>query len=254
MTSVGGSPHALYTESVQTLAGRVLDGLGAVQDTRPVRVHLDETPDAKAGYAAVRVLGPDVFVPQILAGIPFHPADTAVVQAAFEVFPPATADLPPEMGPEMGPEMAGVVLGWRDWATARLLRRYGGVDLGLACPAEGCALTDPRDWRAWSVRMAQLSPLALPGLHGPVHDAAEADPVALSRGLTRALLRRDYPTAARLARWLGMLRGNGTGTPLDPQIATEHLRLLGGGGARITLDLSVAEHLLETGSLEMRRE
>lgn len=250
MTSVSGSPHALYTESVQLLAGRILDGLRAVRDTRPVRAHLDETTDLKAGYAAVRVLGPDVFVPQILAGIPFHPADTTVVAAAFAVFPPAAPDIPAEMAPDM----PDVVRAWRDWATAGLLRRYGGADLGLAPPAGGCELTDPRDWRAWSVRMAQLSPLALPGLPGPVPDTAEANPVALGRGLTRAMLRRDYPTAARLTRWLGMLRGAGVRTPLDPQIATEHLRLLGGGDARLTLDLSVTEHLLETGFPETGQE
>lgn len=98
-------------------------------------------------------------------------------------------------------------------------------------------------WQAWSVRMGQLSPLALPGLDGPVHAAARAAPLALARGATRAVLRRDYPTAARIARWLALLGAEGRPLPLDPVPLVEHLRLYG-GGPRLALDVAIAGRLL----------
>ncbi|MDQ3989642.1 MAG: hypothetical protein M3291_10675, partial [Actinomycetota bacterium] len=227
MASASASPETAYPESVEGLAGRVLDTLLGVQDAAPARDPLDGAAEHKTALAAIRVLGPDLFVPPVLTGATCLPDDVAAVAAAFRVFPPARADVPAE-----------AVLAWRDWATAHLLARYGGDDLGLPQPPGGCAPTHPWDWRAWSVRMAQLSPLALPGLDSPVHDAACDIPVALSQGLTRAMLRRDYPTAARLVRWLALVCSIGGVSPVDPGAVVAHLELLGGGGARTTLDLT----------------
>ncbi|MDQ3886677.1 MAG: hypothetical protein M3308_06650, partial [Actinomycetota bacterium] len=120
--------------------------------------------DRKEALAAVRVLGPDVFVPQVLAGAPFSTEDATAVAAAFDVFPPTVFPLTGPVG------SAELVPAWRDWATARLLTRYGGGDLGVAQPLDSPSPAAARDWRAWSVRMAQLAPLALPGLAGPVCD------------------------------------------------------------------------------------
>jgi hypothetical protein len=91
--------------------------------------------------------------------------------------------------------------------------------------------------------MGQLSPLALPGLDGPVHAAARRAPLALARGASRAVLRRDFPTAMRITRWLALLAAEGVRLPLDPAPLVEHLRLLG-GGPRLALDAAIAGRLL----------
>lgn len=236
MASVNASPETAFTESVEDLAGRVLDNLQGVQDAALVIAEVSGAIDHKAALAAVRVLGSDIFSPQVLAGATCQPEVAATMAAAFRVFPPNHTNTP-----------TGSVPSWRDWATARLLTRYGGDDLGVAQPDGGCAPADSRDWRIWSVWMAQLSPLALPGLDGPVQDAACNNPVALGRGLTRAMLRRDYPTAARLVRWLALVSRGGGVSPVDPGTVATHLQLLGGDGTRTALDLAITQRLLGMG-------
>lgn len=100
------------------------------------------------------------------------------------------------------------------------------------------------DWQRWSVRMGQLSPLALPGLDGPVHQAARAAPLALARGASRALLRRDHPTALRIVRWLAFVGAEGVPLPLELPPLIDHLDLIGGGGPRLALDLAIARRML----------
>ncbi len=100
-------------------------------------------------------------------------------------------------------------------------------------------------WRAWSLRMARLSPLALPGIDGPVHEAADRRCRALARGATRAMLRRDYPIAACLARWLACARLRGTRPDLDVAAMVRHIELHGVGGARTALDTAIARRMLE---------
>ncbi len=204
--------------------------------------HVDGAPDPKAALAAVRVLGPDVFAPVLLGTGSFGPADVRVVTESFRIFPPA---------PDATPEAV-----WRDWTTSRLLVRYGGDDL-LGAP-EPRSLTDgdgdgdgdddeqaDSPWRAWSLRMARLSPLALPGIDGPVHEAADRRCRALARGATRAMLRRDYPIAACLARWLACARLRGTRPDLDVAAMVRHIELHGVGGARTALDTAIARRMLE---------
>lgn len=240
MASINASPETAFTESADNLAGRVLDNLLGVQGAALVIADVGSTIDHKSALAAVRVLGSDIFAPQVLTGAIFHPEDAATVAAAFRVFPPAHTNTSAES-----------VLSWRDWATAQLLTRYGGDDLGVGQPDGGCAPASSRDWRSWSVRMAQISPLALPGLDSPIHDAACDNPVALGRGLTRAMLRRDYPTAARLVRWLALVSSVGGVSPVDPATVAAHLKLLGGDGTRTALDLAITQRLLEMGQIGM---
>jgi hypothetical protein len=102
------------------------------------------------------------------------------------------------------------------------------------------------DWQRWSVVVAQLSPLAAPGADGPVVEAVIRGRLALARGVTRSMLRRDHVTAARLARWIALLDGTGIELPLNPALVIEHLRLHAGTGARLRLDLAIARRMLKS--------
>ncbi|MFF8644263.1 hypothetical protein [Streptomyces sp. NPDC015345] len=234
-----------------------------------VAEHVEAAADPKAALAAVRVIGADLFAPCLLGDAAFSPQDAAAVVQSFVVFPAAVSTPPPP--PEGAAEPW--LVAWRDWATATLLARCtdpaasaipdpdGGVLAprptgapALAQPDHGPATTTTTPatahvtdadtgWQLWSVRMGQLAPLALPGLEGPVLDAARAAPLALARGATRAALRRDFPTAARIARWLALLSAEGVPLPFDPAPLVEHLRLHG-GGPRLALDVAIAGRLL----------
>ncbi|MGY1452327.1 hypothetical protein [Streptomyces sp. SS8] len=237
-----------YAAAVESLADRVLGALRGAGDTAVVASQVDEAPDPKVALAAVRVLGPDVFAPALLAGVPFGSGDARAVAESLRIFPPA---------PDATPEAA-----WRDWTTVRLLARYGGGSPGETLtdtpgdtpadnPEDTLGVREPAppggagsSWRELSLSMAQLSPLALPNLDGPVHEAALDRPRDLSRGAARAMLRRDYPTAARLARWLACALHRGARPDLDTAALVRHLELHCGGGGRTALDTAVARGLL----------
>ncbi len=243
MRPAEGSVRAAYAEAIAVLAHRVLDTLRGVGDTAPLARFVEGAADPKAALAAIRILGADTLAAQALGAAAGHPGDAAVVQQAATVFPtPVHAPAPPEGSAE------NWTVAWRDWATVRLLERHadGGAETHAPQPATGPALTPNGSWQAWSVLMAQLSPLSLPGVEGPVPDAARRHPVSLARGISRAMLRRDYPTAARLARWIAMLHRDGVPLPLDPVPLVEHIALHAGGGSRLALDVAIARALLTT--------
>ncbi|MVO85555.1 hypothetical protein GPA10_12525 [Streptomyces sp. p1417] len=269
--------QAAYAASAADLALRALDALQGAGGTAMVADHVERTDDPKAALAAIRIVGADVFAPCLLAGEGLHPADAAAVAQSFAVFPPPVSTPAPPPAGAAEPWLAA----WRDWGTASLLARFAGTDTGampvgtdadgIPAAAEGTerngpvtagvagalaprptgapqlaeAGSDPAEttWQTWSTRMGQLSPLALPGLESPVHAMARAAPQALARGATRAVLRRDFPTAARVARWLALLAAEGEPLPLDPAPLVEHLRLHG-GGPRLALDVAIARRLL----------
>ncbi|MBM7439946.1 hypothetical protein [Streptomyces sp. HB132] len=228
------SSHSAFAEAADALAVSVLGALSGTGGAAQLARYVDDAPDTLAALAAVRVLGADVFSPHLLAGHPFQAQDAAVVAKAFDAFPASEAT-----------EEAAVA--HRDHATAVLLARLSGDDTLRAvapAPADDPALSRTADWSGWSVRMAQLAPLATLGLDGPVHEAARAGALPLSRGVSRSILRRDFPTALRLVRWLAWLSHEGAGLPLDPDLAAEHVWLVGGAGPRAALDLAIARHFL----------
>ncbi|QES45529.1 hypothetical protein DEJ49_35125 [Streptomyces venezuelae] len=243
-----------YAASAADLALRALDALRGVGGTAVLAEHVERAEDPKAALAALRVVGADAFAPYLLHDAAFHPQDAAAITQSFAVFPPAVSTpAPPPEGP-----VEPWLVAWRDWATAALLARFAegadGPDGGpLAPQPAGAPILDDHpsdgptdtDWQRWSVRMGQLSPLALPGLDSPVHSAARtgAAPLALARGATRAMLRRDFPTAARIVRWLALLHAEGVPLPLDPVPLVEHLGLYG-AGPRLALDVAIARRLL----------
>ncbi|MEV5513210.1 hypothetical protein AB0L50_09820 [Streptomyces flaveolus] len=100
-------------------------------------------------------------------------------------------------------------------------------------------------WVPWSLRMGRLASLALPGLDGPVHHVARSHALALARGATRAVLRRDFTTAARITRWLAWLAADGVEVPLDVVLLTRDIALRGGDAGRCTLDTAIARRLLD---------
>ncbi|GLW71467.1 hypothetical protein Kpho02_37660 [Kitasatospora phosalacinea] len=219
-----------YAAAVERVARLTLD---ALRDGSPAAA-LAEQPAATAPrplLAAVRVLGADLFAPRLLAGAGPDGPTAALLAEARRVLP---APLAPS-------EEAARVLGWQDWAVGHLLARtpYGGA---VPPPA---ALPGPEEvgWRAWSVRMAQLSGLALPGLDGPVHEGARRHVLGLARGTVRSLLRHDLTTAARLARWLAWTEAEGLPPRLELGPVLDRIRLAGDGSARTGLDLAVAGRL-----------
>lgn len=79
----------------------------------------------------------------------------------------------------------------------------------------------------------------------PVHADAQRRRLDTARGITRAMLRRDHLTAARLARWLG---ASGTAAmdppfPLEPVLG--YLELIADSDTRLQLEIIVARRGLE---------
>lgn len=206
-----------------------LDGGGEVG----LADHVGQCADLTTALGAVRLVGADLFAPHLLDNRPVDPRDADVVADSFEVFPP--------VGEPTSQEQR--VRAWRDWATCRVLARLTGRGEPVPPPDTGL-LDEAGSWPRWSVRVAQLSTMALPGVGGPLVASMVRDAPQLAQGATRAVLRRDYPTAARLTRWVARLAGMGVEVPLDPVLLTEHIRLQGGTEPRVMLDLAIAGRLV----------
>ncbi|GAA2295043.1 hypothetical protein GCM10010234_41020 [Streptomyces hawaiiensis] len=228
------SPTADYAAAVEALALRLLDALNRSAVSGTVADHVRDAADAKAALAAVRVLGPDVFAPALLCSTAPGEGDLEVVDEALVVFP---------WVPGQQSEAACLAQ-----ATAALLARHGGRTTGMtSCGAEDAVhgfVAEGLPWRPWSQRMARLSPLALPGVHPAVTTVACERSLDLARGMTRALLRRDYPTAARLARWVALAHSHSAAVDVNVSGVVRHLSLCGAVGARMTLDLAIIRHVI----------
>ncbi|GGP64779.1 hypothetical protein [Saccharothrix coeruleofusca] len=224
-------------DAATALAGRVLDALRGAGAVGLVD-YMDACPDEATALGAVRLLGADLFAPQLVADRLLDAREAAVVAESFGTYPPVIGASSEEQR----------VAAWRDWAAVRLLALFYGPEpdaAGVAPPDNAAAvLGRVEQWPLWSAAVARLSPLALPEVGGPVVAAVVAEPLALTRGASRAVLRRDYPTAARLARWTALLAHLGVELPLDPAPLVEHVRLRVGAEPRLLLDLAVARLLL----------
>ncbi|GGZ29175.1 hypothetical protein GCM10010387_23120 [Streptomyces inusitatus] len=252
MSHTDSAPSAEYGAAVESLAGRVLLAVSGGEESPDLAAHLRKALDTKAALAAVRVLGPDVFAPALLASVPSSPTDREVVAEALRVFPSAPGD-PPEVA-------------WLDRATLALLARPDNGTIGtigtvvaVDSAADGASESssesasggaepapEERHWRPWAQGMARLSPLALPGVRGEAAEQASRRVLDLYRGLTRSMLRRDYPTTARLARWGALAEGAGTAAlpGMDIETVVRHLELCGAVGARTVLDTTIAGRIV----------
>ncbi|WP_034091952.1 hypothetical protein [Streptacidiphilus albus] len=260
------TPQEEFSRAAERMAVRALDvlsALGGADATSATAPHRSDGPAAALGgtraeLGGARVLGADLFAPYLLTGTPLHPGldEARAMVLAFEQYPPAQPEArqpaaaqpgaPQPAVPQAADRAASAVV-WRDWAAAEVLGRCG--HRVPVPPPDG---HEPQDgaadqWQQWSVWMAQLSPLALPGLDSPVHDSARRNPRALGRGAVRAMLRRDYRTAARIARWLSLGQAQGVASPVRLEPLLHHVRLFGGPSARTALDVRVGERLAEAG-------
>jgi hypothetical protein len=197
--------------------------------------------DHRAGLAAVRVLGADALVPFLVAGHQFSPDDAEVVAISMRTFPLPESD--PAVSQDQDVETAAFVRLLREWATGEVLTRLGAP--GCACPypvKAGARARQERGWVAWTGMLAALSPLAVPGLDSALHVDVRCSQVDVARGVTRAVLRRDHLTAARLVRWLAVC----TDVPVDPPFAAEpvvhQLELIAEPDPRLQLEITMARY------------
>lgn len=223
-------PRATYAAAVEALAGSVVRALTGQAEGFRLAEQLTISDGGRAGLAAVRVLGPDALAPFVLGAHQFSDVDAEVVADSIRTFPladPEHPDAPVRM--------------LRDWATGEILCRLG-VDAAVCCYPLGARISHDQGWVAWAAVLAQLAGLVFPGLDCPVHADARRHRLDLARAVTRAVLRRDYLTAARLTRWLA-LSGD---TPTHPVFAVEpllrHLELVAEPDARLRLDILMARH------------
>ncbi|MFE7114976.1 hypothetical protein ACFU99_06060 [Streptomyces sp. NPDC057654] len=246
------------------MARRALDVLRGVGGTAVAAAHVEEADDPAVALGAVRMLGADVLAPYVLTGQVLPPGEADAVRLALDALPPVQ---PPPPAPPAGDEQHWT-MAWADWGLITLLAAADPADFAGAPPLQPpypqgpplCDDSTPRHlpptvdggpdgdvregWVPWSVRMGRLASLALPGLDGPVHEAARTGALGLARGAGRATLRRDFPTAARIARWLAWLQADGIALPLDPAPLTTYIQLAGGDGGRLALDTAIARRLL----------
>jgi len=226
-------PRAAYAAAAEALAERVVCALKGAHDGFRLAEQLPA--DEVTGLAAVRVLGPDALAPYTVGRSSITAEDTEVVTAAFTAFPHTE----PAEGPCSGPSVPAL----RDWATAGLLYRLGADHNMLEELNDSVWDEWPgahQDWLRFSGFLAALAPLATPGLNSPAHQQARRRPLDISRGVTRAVLRGDHLTAARLARWLFSV---GPG-PLEPKPLLRHLELIGGADSRLQLEIALAQAAL----------
>ncbi|MFF5106924.1 hypothetical protein [Streptomyces sp. NPDC000134] len=203
------------------------------------------------------MLGADVLAGYFLTGRPPVPEEWAAVQRCLSALPPAPQ---PPPAPPAGAEPSWL-RAWVDWGLATVLDRLGPATaarppMPVPLPPPRCVPSAPRrrtagpgqageGWVPWSLRMGRLASLALPGLDSVLHEAARSAPLALARGAARAVLRRDYATAARITRWLAWLEAEGAAPLVDASLLVREITLRGPEDSRCALDVAIARHLLE---------
>lgn len=215
-----------YARAAQQIASRVLDALTGAGDTL-----VWHAPLALPELAAVRVLGVDLYSPQLVHAQPPDAIAVRVMEESYLAFPPGTA-------------RPDVVRAWQEWAMTTVTSRAGVLlPGGDTTPPSELPVRDT--WQRWSLAMSQLASLALPGVESQLHDEIRANPLSIARGASRAMLRRDYRTAARLTRWLAWLHHVHVPVALEASALVVRLGQVGGGSALVSLDRALAQRMLE---------
>ena len=247
MSAISGPPRAVYATAVETLAGSVVRALTGADDAFRLadQIPLGDPADQMAGLAAIRVLGADALAPFVLAGHRFSSADADVIATSIRTFPV------PEPYQSDSDGNAKLVRELRDWATGQLLIGLGVPDSIHPYPELArTGVGRDRGWVAWTGMLAQLSPLATPGLDSSLHADVRRYQLDVARGASRASLRRDALTAARLARWLGAFGE----APMDPPFPVEpllrQLELAARPDHRLHLEIAITRYELGGGNNE----
>jgi hypothetical protein len=245
MSVVSGPPRAVYTTAVETLAGCVVRALTGADDAYRLtdQVPPEGSPTRQAGLAAIRVLGADALAPFMVAGHRFSPGDAEIVVSSIRAFPLAESDLDLQHDHD---DNAVLVRALREWATGEVLTRLGEPGFSTPYPARaGVGAGHDEGWVAWATVLAQLSPLVVRGLDSALHADARRYRLDVARGVTRAMLRRDHLTAARLARWCAACGD----APMDPPFPVEpvlrQLELVAEPDPRLRLEITMARYGLE---------
>lgn len=230
--------------AAQALAAELADALSDGNGTFRLHRWSPGNADRINALGALRVLGADVLAPFVVAGHTLAADDTALLRVAVRAFPaPAsgTAD--------------GSLWVRRDAALAQVLSGLG-VDTGdwEGLAADGLSGGDgsdgtgnpavAQDWPMWSAHLVRLSSLALPPVNGPLREQTRVRRRELARGMTRSLLRRDYLSAARLARWLALDAPHAPDREPLLDTALEHLDHLAPDQPRTRLEVAIARRLL----------
>ncbi|MEU0271563.1 hypothetical protein [Streptomyces sp. NPDC006307] len=227
---LSNAPVAAYAASVESLAECLHEALREpVPSDGVVAGHVRRAADTKAALAAVQVLGPDVFAPALLAGVLPGPLDREAVAEALRAFP---------VGP--GEPVEAIVLAE---AQAAVIARPERPDAGTRQHRTDARTLADADWVSFAQCLARMSPLALPGCESAVAELARRRSLDVSRGVVRAMLRRDYPTAARLARWSALVNGRGAAEALRLEPVVAHVVQCGSSSARMALDVAVLQRL-----------
>ncbi|MGH3853482.1 MAG: hypothetical protein ACRDR6_08280 [Pseudonocardiaceae bacterium] len=244
MSVVSGPPRAVYTTAVETLAERVVRALTGADDAFRLtdQIPPEASPtDRRAGLAAIRVLGSDALVPFIVAGHQFSPGDAEVVALSIRTFPLPGPDLDAKYDHDA--DNAMLMRSLREWSTGEVLTRLGEPGFASPYPARaGAGAGRDRGWMAWAGMLAQLSPLAVPGLDSTLHADVRRYRLDVARGVTRAMLRRDHLTAARLVRWLAACGDAPMDPPFPVELVLRQLELVAEPDPRLRLEITMARY------------
>lgn len=222
--------RAALERSVQALTERVIRAVRGPDHTYSVATFADSVADEPLALAAIRVVGVDALAPYLLGRGRPGERDLRVVGRCLDA-----------AGRDDAPQSARtLVRRLRDRATRQALDRLCGLPPGPGEPVSSAPLdaVHAQGWPQWSVVMSQLAPLTLCPVELAVHEHARRHAADLERGVVRCLLRRDHPTATRLARWLTL---PGMPCRLDLPAILRHLGFYLTGGTRAALDLAIAE-------------
>lgn len=249
MSVVSGPPRAVYTTAVETLAGCVVRSITGADDAFRLTHQLlpESNPvDRQAGLAAVRVLGSDALAPFMVAGHQLSSGDAEVVAISLRTFPLPEPVIVGQHDHDTDNAMLVRLL--REWATGEVLTQLGEPGLASPYPAEaGAGFGRERGWVAWVGLLAQLSPLAVPGLDSALHADVRRYRLDVARGVTRAMLRRDHLTAARLARWLAACGEASMDPPFAVELVLRQLELIAELDPRLRLEITMTRYGLGGG-------
>lgn len=230
MEQSGTSPLLLGT--VQDLASGVVSALRGGDHARAAAFTEVDGGAQSLLVAAVRVLGADLLLPNVLSTTPPDDTDLTLFTRAVEAYPPR-ADAAP-------------AIVWSHWAMHRTLRRLDAPFPGRPAEEPDASWLFEADWRLLTHQLAVLAALALPEEDSPVVRVARSRTLDVARGFVRAVRRRDWQQAAGAGRWLTLLPG--VPETLGLAAGLDFVQLMGGDDPRVALQVEAAR-LMRAGAL-----